>query len=160
MGGSDVAFPSPTADPAGAVTGERPHRLEGYAPIRDHAAIGDGRTAALVSLDGSIDWLSLPDLDSPTVFAALLDARRGGRFALAPEVPYEARRRYLRETNVLETTFVTGRGVVRVTDAMTLPDGRLAPFREVCRRVEGLSGLSPCDGAWSPGSVTPPGQPE
>jgi len=115
-------------------------RTNGYAAIQDYAVVGDGRTVALVALDGSIDWLCLPDLDSPSTFAALLDADHGGRFYLAPEVEYHASRRYLPGTNVLETTFQTATGAARVTDAMTLPLTGFAPYREVVRRIEGLAG--------------------
>src|SRR5215213_3566109 len=115
----------------------------GYLPLREYAVIGDRRTAALVSSHGSVDWLCLPNLDSPSAFGAILDAENGGRFTLAPEPPSTVERRYLPDTNVLETTFRTDAGAVRVTDAMSLPSTGLVPARELARRVECLSGSVP-----------------
>src|SRR5437763_5297028 len=103
-------------------------RKDGFAPIGSYAAIGDGRTVALVAADGSVDFLSLPALHAPTTFAALLDPERGGRFALAPDGRFDIERRYVGRTNVLETTFTTRGGTVRVTDALDLQAGGILPW--------------------------------
>jgi GH15 family glucan-1,4-alpha-glucosidase len=118
-------------------------RNDGFAPIGSYAAIGDGRTVALVSGDGSVDFMSLPSLHAPTTFAAILDPDRGGRFSLAPTGRFEIARRYLGRTNVLETTYRAGDGVARVTEALTLQDGGLLPWVEHARRIEGVEGSVP-----------------
>jgi GH15 family glucan-1,4-alpha-glucosidase len=125
---------------------------DGYAPIESYAAIGDGRSVALVSTDGRIDWWPVPALDAEPTFAALLDADRGGFIELQPVEPYETTRRYLPDTNVLETTFTTDGGVVRVTDCLPFGrSGRLA-WSELARRVEAVSGAVKMRWSVAPGT--------
>ncbi|MFT0517399.1 glycoside hydrolase family 15 protein [Pseudomonas faucium] len=106
------------------------------AHIEDYALLGNCRSAALVSRDGSLDWLCLPRFDSSAVFAALLGNEENGRWRLAPTDPVEhSSRTYLDDTLVLQTTWVTASGRARVLDFMPLDE-----VNSVVRIVEGLSG--------------------
>ena len=116
-----------------------------YPPIGDYALIGDCRSAALVSRDGSIDWLCLPRFDSPSIFGAVLDMERGGSFRIASAEPARISRRYIGNTNVLETTFTTATGVLRLTDVMAVADEHtkqhtLWPDHELLRGLECVEG--------------------
>ncbi len=118
---------------------------ETYRPIGDYALIGDCRSAALVSRDGTIDWLCYPRFDSPSVFAAILDAQRGGRFRVRPVSDFRAERRYVPNTNVLETIFRTAGGAVRVRDLMPVARedekrATLTPDHQLLREIQGLEG--------------------
>jgi GH15 family glucan-1,4-alpha-glucosidase len=109
--------------------------------IEDHALIGDLRTAALVTKDGSIDWLCLPAFDSDACFAALVGSAKNGHWTIAPTVPVmEIRRRYRKDTLILETDFVTDSGTVRVVDFMPPHRGE---HSQVCRSVRCIQGRVP-----------------
>lgn len=109
-------------------------------PIASYAPIGDGRTVALIGTDGGIDWLPLPDLTDLPVFARLLDDQTGGCMELRPTAEFRSERRYIPGTNVLETTFTTASGTVRVTDAMVSGVAGRMPWAELARRIDGLDG--------------------
>jgi alpha,alpha-trehalase len=118
---------------------------EGSRPIADYGLLADCNSAALVDRDGSIGWLCLPRYDSPAVFAQILDPE-GGHWEIKPAGAYRSERRYLAGTLVIETTFVTESGSVRLTDAMAFPEGQRhhelgfgAPHL-VLRLVEGVLG--------------------
>lgn len=103
--------------------------------------MGDGRTVALSGLDGSIDWWCVPNLDSPPLFDRLLDAEEGGRFAITPAEPFEAERRYLPDSNVLETIFTTASGRAKLTESINSGTAGRLPWAELARRVDGLNGF-------------------
>src|SRR5262245_9829755 len=118
-----------------------------YPRLEDMGLIGDGTTAALVSLDGSIRWLCLPLFDSEPVFCGLLDVAKGGHFILAPEQIVEARQYYELDTAVLHTEFQTTEGRVRVADAMAVRAGADLTDDAPCGRAELVRSAVVLDGS-------------
>ncbi|MDH4432246.1 glycoside hydrolase family 15 protein [Pseudomonas shirazica] len=109
-------------------------------PLEQYGALGDGRSVALIGLDGSIDWWCVPHMDSPPLFDKLLAPQTGGYFFITPNQPFVAERRYLPGSNVLETLFTTHEGCARLTESLNSgPAGRL-PWAELARRIEGVEG--------------------
>ena len=133
---TEVTLPTPAPTPA---------REGDFRPIADYGLLADCTSAALVDRSGSIDWLCLPHYDSPAVFARLLDPA-AGHWSITPTDEFTVERRYVPGTLVIETTFTTETGVVRLTDALAFMPGQRghdvgknAPH-ELLRLVEGVEG--------------------
>jgi GH15 family glucan-1,4-alpha-glucosidase len=110
--------------------------MERYPSISDHGLIGDLQTAALVSTDGNVDWFCVPRFDSPSVFASLLDADKGGHFRIAPEdCEYVTRQMYLPDSAVLVTRFMSADGVGEVHDFMPVITGRATRRHRLVRVI-------------------------
>ncbi|KAF8621287.1 hypothetical protein AX15_007886 [Amanita polypyramis BW_CC] len=127
-----------------------PHEERDYIPIADHGLIGNLRTAALISLDGSVESYCVPNFDSPSVFARILDKNKGGHFSITPTIPYSTKQNYLPSSNVLQTKFMNEQGVASVTDYLPRPiqpsnsssePTPLLPW--LIRRVECIRGTVP-----------------
>jgi GH15 family glucan-1,4-alpha-glucosidase len=122
-----------------------------YPPISAYGVIGDMRTAALVGLNGSIDWCCLPEFPSPSTFAAILDESRGGRFQIVPAGTHTSEQRYLPATNVLVTAFHDSTGTLELCDFMPVgPEGRRPGFAEIHRQIKCTRGQMDISICFSP----------
>ncbi len=119
---------------------ETAERQDGFLPLEQYAALGDGRSVALVGADGSVDWWCVPNMDSVPLFDRILDPQTGGRFELGPAAPFTVERAYRPDSNVLEQVFTTAGGVARLTDSLNSGISGRLPWSELARRVEGLEG--------------------
>ncbi|KAG8215705.1 hypothetical protein J3R82DRAFT_7584 [Butyriboletus roseoflavus] len=143
---------------------QAPNPERDYLPIADHGlyaqlldpieqsdpllyfSIGNLRTAALISLDGSVESYCIPNFDSPSVFARILDKNKGGHFSITPTVPFVTKQNYLPSSNVLQTKFLNDKGVVVVTDFLPRQaDGetKRPMLFWLIRRVEVIRGTLP-----------------
>lgn len=116
-----------------------------YPKISEYGLIGDGRTVALISKYGSIEWLCLPHFDSPPVFAAILDRKLGGHFQICPDSEFTSKQSYLPDTNVLVTVFQTPSGIAHLKDCFTVTTEEnkqrsLWPEHELLRIIEVIEG--------------------
>ena len=111
-----------------------------YLAIENYGLIGNLRTAALVGMNGSIDWLCLPHFDSPSVFAAILDDRKGGRFRIAPTGDdFRRKQFYWPDTAILITRFLHEDGIGEIEDYMPIYASGTVPD-ELVRRVRVVRG--------------------
>lgn len=110
-----------------------------YQPIENYGVVGDLHTVALVGMDGSIDFMCFPHFDSPSIFAAILDDKKGGRFTLAPEMHDQRHRQmYLPDTNILITRFLAQDGIAEVSDFMPVEEEGHA--HQLIRRAKAVRG--------------------
>jgi GH15 family glucan-1,4-alpha-glucosidase len=115
--------------------------MSNYPPIADHGLIGDLQTAALVTTDGTVDWFCCPRFDSPSIFASLLDHRKGGHFALHAVDDCVTKQMYLPDTAVLVTRFLSSKGVAEVMDFMPIEKpGVVTDHHRLARAVRGIRG--------------------
>jgi len=115
--------------------------MSNYPPIADHGLIGDLQTAALVTTDGTVDWFCCPRFDSPSIFASLLDEKKGGHFALHAVDDCVTKQMYLPDTAVLVTRFLSPKGVAEVMDFMPLEKpGIVTDHHRLARAVRGIRG--------------------
>jgi GH15 family glucan-1,4-alpha-glucosidase len=110
--------------------------MDRYPNISDHGLIGDLQTAALVTADGTVDWFCCPRFDSPSIFAALLDADRGGYYRIAPDRDdYVSKQLYLPDNALLITRFMTPDGVGEVQDFMPVIEGKPVGRHRIVRKL-------------------------
>jgi GH15 family glucan-1,4-alpha-glucosidase len=109
-----------------------------YPPIPDYAFLSDCQSLVLIGRDASVEWACFQRFDNRAVFARILDRDRGGYFRIAPVGDHQTTRRYLPDTNVLETTFRTASGVVTVTDCLPVHEDPDDPARTVRRHPQNL----------------------
>jgi GH15 family glucan-1,4-alpha-glucosidase len=112
-----------------------------YPDISDHGLIGDLQTAALVTKDGTVDWFCCPRFDSPSVFASLLDADRGGHYTIRPDRDdYVSKQLYLPDSAILVTRFMTPDGVGEVHDFMPVAEGGATERHDLVRKIQVVRG--------------------
>lgn len=129
-------------------TGKYDQEDRGYVDIQDHALIGNMRTAALISIDGSVESYCVPHFDSPSVFARILDKDKGGHFSIKPKIKHSSKQAYLPSSNVLATKFLAEQGVAQVTDFLPRQSATGAAANKpllfwLVRRVEVIRGRVP-----------------
>jgi GH15 family glucan-1,4-alpha-glucosidase len=115
--------------------------MNDFTPLERYGLIGNLETCALVGPDGSVDWFPFPHIESPSMFAAVLDPDRGGRFHLGPTGSFDSIQQYVDRTNVLETTFRTATGTATMTDFMPPAGETDHPKKVLYRKVDCTDGM-------------------